>query len=154
MVATLWKDERPVAVLSTNAQPEMGGCSARDGAMLSQRWGNAQPEMGQCSARDGAMLSQRWGDAQPEMGGCSARDGGMLSQRWGDAQPEMGGCSARDGGMLSQRWGEAERKAPGGKKQVAVSKPVLADNTSMGGGDPADQHHSYYPVGRPSVRSW
>ena len=45
-------------------------------------------------------------------------------------------------------------KAPGGKKQVAVSKPVLADNTSMGGGDLADQHHSYYPVGRPSVRCW
>lgn len=73
MVATLWKDKRPVAILSTNAQPEMG---------------------------------------------------------------------------------EAERKAPGGKKKVAVPKPVLAYNTSMGGVDLADQHHSYYPVGRPSVRWW
>ena len=52
MVATLWKDKRPVAILSTNAQPEMG---------------------------------------------------------------------------------EAERKAPGGKKKVAVPKPVLAYTTSMGG---------------------
>ena len=24
MVATLWKDKRPVAILSTNAQPQMG----------------------------------------------------------------------------------------------------------------------------------
>lgn len=73
MVATLWKDKRAVAVLSTNAQPEMG---------------------------------------------------------------------------------TAERKAPGGKKQVTIPRPILTYNNSMGGVDLGDQLHAYYPVGRPSVKWW
>ena len=36
MVATLWKDERPVAILSTNAQPEMGEAERK--APGARRW--------------------------------------------------------------------------------------------------------------------
>ena len=49
---------------------------------------------------------------------------------------------------------EAERKASGGKKKVLIPVPVLTYNASMDGVDLADQYHSYYPVGRPSVRWW
>lgn len=77
------------------------------------------------------------------------QDGNMVATLWRDkrtvailstnAQPVMG---------------TAERKAPGGRKTVAVPDPVLTYNTSMGGVDLADQLGSYYPVGRPSVRWW
>ena len=73
MVATLWKDKRPVAILSTNAEPKMG---------------------------------------------------------------------------------ETERRAPGGKKKMAVPVPILAYNRSMGGVDLFDQFASYYPVGRPALKWW
>ena len=46
------------------------------------------------------------------------------------------------------------RGEPLGGKEVAVPEPVLVYNKSMGGVDLADQHGSYYPVGRPSVRWW
>ena len=55
--------------------------------------------------QDGNMVATLWKDKQPVV---------ILST---NAQPEME---------------KAERKAPGGKK-VAVPKPVLAYNTSMGG---------------------
>ena len=49
---------------------------------------------------------------------------------------------------------KVERKAPGGKKEVTLPHPVDIYTKNMGGVDLADQHHSYYPVGRPSVRWW
>ena len=71
MVATLWKDKRPVAILSTNAQPEMG---------------------------------------------------------------------------------EAERKAPGARRWQDPNQ--FWRTPACGDVNLADQHHSYYPVGQPSVRWW
>ena len=56
--------------------------------------------------------------------------------------------------MLSQRWGKQKGRHQGASRKVAVPKPVLAYNTSMGGVDLADQHHSYDPAGRLSVRWW
>ena len=77
------------------------------------------------------------------------QDGNLVAKVWKDkrtvtvlstnAQPEMG---------------TQERRAPGGKKQINIPKPIILYNHSMGGVDLADQDASYYPVGRPSVRWW
>ena len=78
------------------------------------------------------------------------QDGNMVATLWKDKRPVA---------VLSTnsqaKMGKKERKIPGGKKEVAIPETVLAYNKSMGGGvDFADQHASYYNVGRPSVRWW
>ena len=50
--------------------------------------------------------------------------------------------------------GSVGRRAPGGETTAAVPRPILTYNNRMGGVDLADQLHSYYPVGRPSIKWW
>lgn len=79
------------------------------------------------------------------------QDGNMVATLWKDKRPVAVLSTLTN---TKPEMGEAERKAPGGMKKVAIPKPVLRYNESMGGVDLADQLHSYYPVGRPSVRWW
>ena len=79
------------------------------------------------------------------------QDGNMVATLWKDKRPVAVLSTLTN---TKPEMGEAERKAPGGMKKVSIPKPVLRYNESMGGVDLADQLHSYYPVGRPSVRWW
>ena len=78
-----------------------------------------------------------------------AKDGNMGTTSWKDKRPVT---------VLSTNtqpeMGSVDRKAPKGKKKVAVPEPVLNYNNSMGGVDLANQLHSYDPVGRPSIKWW
>lgn len=95
-----------------------------------------------------------------EMGGTVAKkmkrgevlfrqDGNMVATLWKDKR-----AVAVLSTNSQAKMGTVDRRAPGGKKEVAVPEPVLSYNANMGGVDLADQHHSYYPVCRPSVRWW
>ncbi|KAK7105748.1 piggyBac transposable element-derived protein 4-like [Littorina saxatilis] len=77
------------------------------------------------------------------------QDGNMVATLWKDKRPVAVLSTNAQSAM-----GKHERRAPGGRKEVSVPEPVLVYNGSMGGVDLADQYHSYYPVGRPSVRWW
>ena len=77
------------------------------------------------------------------------QDGNMVATPWKDKQPVAILSTNVEPEMV-----KVERKAPGGKKEVTLPHPVDIYTKNMGGVDLADQHHSYYPVGRPSVRWW
>ena len=77
------------------------------------------------------------------------QDGNLLATVWKDKRVVCLLSTNSDAGMQ-----KIKRKAPGGTKEVDIPKPVVTYNSSMGGVDLMDQHHAYYPVGRPSVNWW
>ena len=77
------------------------------------------------------------------------QDGNLLATVWKDKRVVCLLSTNSDAGMQ-----KVKRKAPGGTKEVDIPKPVVTYSSSMGGVDLMDQHHAYYPVGRPSVNWW
>ena len=58
------------------------------------------------------------------------QDGNMVGTLWKDKQPVAVMSTLTN---TKPEMGEAEKKAPGGMKKVAIPKPVLCYNESMGG---------------------
>ena len=58
------------------------------------------------------------------------QDGNMVATLWKDKRPVAVLSTLTN---TKPEMGEAERKAPGGMKKVAIPKPVLCYNESMGG---------------------
>ena len=77
---------------------------------------------------------------------------GTLWQQYGETR-ELLLCSQP---TLMLKQALSPGRPQGGTKDVTIPQPIIAYNTHMGGGgvDLMDQHHAYYPVGRPSVKWW
>ena len=68
------------------------------------------------------------------------KDGNLVATVWRDKRAVAVLCTNAEAKM-----GSVTRKAPGGTKGVAIPEPII---------HLMDQHHAYYPVGRPSVKWW
>ena len=77
------------------------------------------------------------------------QDGNLVATVWRDKRAVAVLSTNADA-----KTGSVTRKSPGGTKDVTIPQPIIAYNAHMGGVDLMDQHHAYYPVGRPSVKWW
>ena len=77
------------------------------------------------------------------------QEGQLLATLWKDKRP-VSVLSTNSQPQMKAK----ERRSVGGKKVVMIPDSVNTYNGGMGGVDLADQHASYYKVGRPGYKWW